>query len=143
MTVARRARAVGNFGSLGANKVALEPGEVAPKLVMTSASVIYNGKETKIWNGRKWLQKEFPARRGEDCTIKFTMEGTGKTLVGATFLHDYSTPNALFVRRVNAGEHYATFQVPFAKLRDSSSLLETRCPIKLILDSFPRKKKRA
>lgn len=116
MTVARRARTVGNFGSLGANKVALEPGEVMPKLLMTSASVIYNGKETKIWNGRKWLQKEFPARRGEDCTIKFTMEGTGKTLVGATFLHDYSTPNALFVRRVSAGEHYATFQVPFSKL---------------------------
>ena len=116
MTVSRRARTVGNFGSLGANKVALKPGEVMPKLRIVSASVIYNGKETKIWNGIKLLQKEFPARRGEDFTIKFITVGVGKALVGATFMHDVSTPNALFVRRVGQGEHYATFQVPFAKL---------------------------
>jgi len=122
MTIARRARSVGNFGSLGASKNAPGPGEVMPDLMMTSASVIYNGRETKIWNGRKWLQKEFPAKRGEDCTIKFTMVGKGKALVGATFQQidpragHVSRPNALFVRRVTEGEHYATFQVPYRKL---------------------------
>lgn len=117
MTVARRARSVGNLGTLSGEKVALMPGEVAPTLNIAYASAIYDGKETPIWNGQKWMQKEFPARRSEDCTVKLIMQGTGKALVGATFLDDTNTTCYLFVRRVGHGEHYATFQVPFAKLR--------------------------
>ena len=118
MTVARRARAIGNLGGLGAShqKLPLSPGEVMPALLIVSASISYGRKETPIWNNGKWLNGKFPAVRNADCTFRIFVEGTGKALVSAIFNDGNNTPCYLFVRRMNRGEHFVTVQIPYAQL---------------------------
>ena len=118
MTISRRARTVGNLGSLGAShqKLPLAPGEVMPKLRIVNASINYGRKETPIWNNGKWLGKKFPAQRNKDCLFRLQVEGAGKALVGAVFNDSSGNDCWLFVRRVTRGEHFMTVQIPFAEL---------------------------
>jgi len=118
MTVARRARAIGNLGGLGAShqKLPLSPGEVMPKLRIVSASIYYDKREIPIWNKGKWLGKKFPAQRNRDCLFRLQVSGNGKALIGAVFNDSTGNDCWLFVRRVSAGEHFAAVQIPFAEL---------------------------
>ena len=117
MTVARRARAIGNLGGLGAShqKLPLSPGEVMPAIRIVSASINYGNKETPIWNG-KWLGKKFPAQRNADCLFRLQVAGAGKALIGAVFNDSRDVPCWLFVRRVGPGEHLVSVQIPYAEL---------------------------
>lgn len=117
MTVARRARAIGNLGGLGAShqKLPLSPGEVMPAIRIISASINYGNKETPIWNG-KWLGKKFPAQRNADCLFRLQVAGAGKALIGAVFNDSRDVPCWLFVRRVGPGEHLVSVQIPYAEL---------------------------
>jgi hypothetical protein len=117
MTVARRARQVGNLGSLG-TLPAKRPlkGEAAPAVRVVAASVIYGKNEYPIWNGQNWLTKKFPARREEDATFRIFVEGAGKALVSVVFNDPNGQPCYLFVRRLGEGEHFISVQIPFAAL---------------------------
>lgn len=118
MTVSRRARAIGNLGGLGAShqKLPLSPGEVMPKLRIVSASIYYDEREIPIWNKGKWLGKKFPAQRNRDCLFRLQVSGQGKAIIGAVFNDSTGNDCWLFVRRVSAGEHFASVQIPFAEL---------------------------
>tara|TARA_B100000035_G_scaffold313294_1_gene326677 strand:- start:10657 stop:13962 length:3306 start_codon:yes stop_codon:yes gene_type:complete len=118
MTVSRRARAIGNLGGLGAShqKLPLSPGEVMPKLRIVSASIYYDKREIPIWHNGKWLGKKFPALRNRDCLFRLQVSGQGKAIIGAVFNDTTGNDCWLFVRRVSAGEHFASVQIPFAEL---------------------------
>ena len=118
MTVSRRARAIGNLGGLGAShqKLPLSPGEVMPKLRIVSASIYYDKREIPIWSHGKWIGKKFPALRNRDCLFRLQVSGQGKAIIGAVFNDSTGNDCWLFVRRVSAGEHFASVQIPFAEL---------------------------
>ena len=124
MSIARRIknnRSNSNFGSFGS----IEPvasttdGINIPTIGIMAVTYSYDGKApTPLWDGKKWLQSNFPARQAEDCTFNIMTQGTGKALVFATFKDNTGKMQYLFVRRVSKGDHTITVKIPFRALPD-------------------------
>ncbi len=124
MSIARRiksTRSNANFGSFGS----IEPvasttdGVNIPTISIIAAAYSYDGKKPiQLWDGKKWLQKGFNARKAEDCTFFIATEGLGKAIVFATFRDNAGKMQYLFARRVKAGEFKVKVKIPFAALPD-------------------------
>lgn len=124
MSIARRIknnRSNSNFGSFGS----IEPvasttdGINIPTIRIIGAAYSYEGKTpTPLWDGKKWLQSNFPARQAEDCTFHIMTEGLGKALVFATFKDNTGKMQYLFVRRVSKGDYKIPVKIPFRALPD-------------------------
>ena len=123
MSVARKMKNVrsnSNFGSFGSISPTptTKDGINLPSIKITYCSIQYRNDryEKTIWENGAWTIKKFPARQETECAFFITTEGSGKSLIYASFVDGQGKLQYLFVRRVGAGSRRITAKIPFREL---------------------------
>ena len=113
----RSGNGFGSFGSIDP-VISTTDGINTPGLTLVKAEVEYidSRKSTLLWERRKWMTKQFPARQGEEAIFTLTTEGAGKSLVFATFRDGDGKLQFLFVKRLGPGTHVIKAKIPFRVL---------------------------
>ncbi len=103
-------------GSLGSGSAPSAPGR-NPDLKVLSMSVSYdNERPVQVMQQGQWIVDRIPSNQEEFATFNIVLEGTGTSIVSATFEYQKET-HYLFAKRVGAGQTTIEAMIPTNQLR--------------------------